>query len=495
MLALATEAARAAGTSPHRLVGLPILLLDVPIGNEAEFVFVRALAAAATEVLATVPAADQPTLGRLRDRLPMQIEQSDEVPFRDERTTSATSTSALSNLQRRLFSEQAGPIEGKPDDTVEVFSAPGEGRQCIEIARRVLSLARRGVPFERIAVLMRSPEEYRAYSRGAFNRAGIPVHYARGAVRPDPAGRTFCALLKCAAEGLSAQRFAEYLSLGQVPDAAPGGTPPDAAPGGDYGVGGGLAVERQSEVGPYHQSDIVDWIVAHERVVAGHLATVKIHAVRPKGDLGDPIPIFLAERFAWVLRLKAVEPLALMVSIEKLATGQRAHPDGQIIRGGDDASGREGIGRILPRVVIGLEGSPQGFLILDGQLSRRGFSVSLSSTSAVSCLRPRDSSRGSPAAKWSSAICSHMQQNPARKKAQPRCCWSLTNSRTPSRWRWTERSDVGRLGRRAAYPVGRPPGGSARVNAIDRVARQRRLARWPSHIGVPAIAKRPAPTG
>jgi hypothetical protein len=46
---------------------------------------------------------------------------------------------------------------------------------------------------------------------------------------------------------------------------------------------------------------------------------VKIHAVRPKGDLGDPIPIFLAERFAWVLRLKAVEPLALMVSIEKLA--------------------------------------------------------------------------------------------------------------------------------------------------------------------------------
>jgi hypothetical protein len=61
-----------------------------------------------------------------------------------------------------------------------------------------------------------------------------------------------------------------------------------------YAVGGGLAVERQSEVGPYHQSDIVDWIVAHERVVAGHLAAVKIHAVRPKDDLGDAIPIFLA---------------------------------------------------------------------------------------------------------------------------------------------------------------------------------------------------------
>ena len=96
-----------------------------------------------------------------------------------------------------------------------------------EIARRVLSLAGRGIPFDRIAVLLRSPEVYRANLEEAFNRADIPVHFARGAVRPDPAGRAFCALLKCAAEGLSAQRFAEYLSLGQVPDAAPSGAPPE----------------------------------------------------------------------------------------------------------------------------------------------------------------------------------------------------------------------------------------------------------------------------
>ena len=48
--------------------------------------------------------------------------------------------------------------------------------------------------------------------------------------RPDPAGRAFYVLLRCAAEGLSARRFAEYLSLGQVPDATPEGTPPEAAP-------------------------------------------------------------------------------------------------------------------------------------------------------------------------------------------------------------------------------------------------------------------------
>ena len=48
---------------------------------------------------------------------------------------------------------------------------------------------------------------------------------------PDPSGRAFCAsLLRCAAEGLAARRFAEYLSLGQVPDATSAGTPPEAAP-------------------------------------------------------------------------------------------------------------------------------------------------------------------------------------------------------------------------------------------------------------------------
>ena len=117
-----------------------------------------------------------------------------------------------------------------------MFSAPGEGRECVEIARRVLSIARRGVPFDRLAVLLRSPDGYRAYVEEAFNRAGIPAHFARGAVRPDPAGRAFCALLKCAANGLSARRFAEYLSLGQVPDATSDGAPPDAIPGSERWV-------------------------------------------------------------------------------------------------------------------------------------------------------------------------------------------------------------------------------------------------------------------
>ena len=242
VLALASEAASAVGGNKPRLIGLPMLFLDVPIRNEAEFVFVDLLSATATEVLATVPTADQPTLRHLRDQLRAQIGDLDQRSVGDESGAPTTSACALANLQRRLFKEEESSIEAKPDDTVEVFSAPGEGRECVEIARRVLAIARRGVPFDKVAVLLRSPEGYRAYLEEAFNRAGVPAHFARGAVRPDPAGRAFCALLKCAAEGLSARRFAEYLSLGQVPDATSDGAPPEAIPGSERWVSPRLRV-------------------------------------------------------------------------------------------------------------------------------------------------------------------------------------------------------------------------------------------------------------
>ena len=60
--------------------------------------------------------------------------------------------------------------------------------------------------------------DYVAHLEEAFARAAIPYFFARAATRPHPAGRALLALLACAAEGLSARRFAEYLSLAQVPD-------------------------------------------------------------------------------------------------------------------------------------------------------------------------------------------------------------------------------------------------------------------------------------
>jgi hypothetical protein len=100
MLALASEAASAVDGNRSRLIGLPILLLDVPIRNEAEFVFVDSLATAATEVLATVPTTDQATLRRLRDRLRPQVDDLDQGSRGDESGASARSASALTNLQR-----------------------------------------------------------------------------------------------------------------------------------------------------------------------------------------------------------------------------------------------------------------------------------------------------------------------------------------------------------------------------------------------------------
>jgi ATP-dependent helicase/nuclease subunit B len=217
----------AASAPAHPLAGLPLLMLDVPVATKAELGFVQALAAAAPEVLATVPAADRATLARLRDELHWPVEDLDP-------DLSAVAGPGLDRLRRNLFREGgAAPARILPATSVGIFSAPVEGRECVEIARRVLARAREGIPFDRMAVLLRSPEDYRANLEEAFGRAGIPVYFARGARRPDPAGRAFFALLKCAAEGLSARRFAEYLSLGQVPDASAEGAPPAGASRGD----------------------------------------------------------------------------------------------------------------------------------------------------------------------------------------------------------------------------------------------------------------------
>src|SRR5205814_5788926 len=95
--------------------------------------------------------------------------------------------------------------------------------------------AEAGVPFDRMAVLLRAPAQYRPLLEEALARAGVPGHFASGTLRPDPAGRAFLALLACAAERFSARRFAEYLSLGEVPQAL-AGAPPPAPPSGERWV-------------------------------------------------------------------------------------------------------------------------------------------------------------------------------------------------------------------------------------------------------------------
>jgi len=184
----------------------PLLLLDVPLESNVEFELARRLIASAPETLITVPFGDLATLGYL-ETLGAPVE-----------VLEPSGDSDLAALRRSLFATPQ-PAERAARGDVRLFSAPGEGRECVEIARRILDEARRGTRFDDIAVFLRSPREYLGLLENAFDRAGIGGWFDRGARRPHPSGRAFLAILSCAVERLSAVRFAEYLSLAQVPDA------------------------------------------------------------------------------------------------------------------------------------------------------------------------------------------------------------------------------------------------------------------------------------
>lgn len=185
----------------------PLLFLDVRIHSAIEKVFVGELAAASKEVLFTCPAGDLRTLENLK-----AIPGMEQIPH-----VSSSKHSSLARLRSYLFADSVPP-KGKSDDEIVFFSAPGEEREAVEIARRILGEAEKGVPFDRMAILLRGPENYSGLIEAALGRAGVPAYFTRGNRRPDPSGRALLALLACAAEGLSARRFAEYLSFAQVPD-------------------------------------------------------------------------------------------------------------------------------------------------------------------------------------------------------------------------------------------------------------------------------------
>jgi ATP-dependent helicase/nuclease subunit B len=173
----------------HRLLGLPMVLLDI-----------------------------DPDAKLLRELLESVLAHAPEML--DARMVSGSSAGTpactLDRVRQSLFTA-AVPAADAPDQSVVYFSAAGESLECVEIARRICMRAAEGTPFDRMAILLRSPERYQPMVEEALRRAAIPAYFSRGVARPDPAGRAFLALLACAAEGCSATRFAEYLSLGQAP--------------------------------------------------------------------------------------------------------------------------------------------------------------------------------------------------------------------------------------------------------------------------------------
>jgi RecB family exonuclease len=195
-----------------RFAGIPCVMLDVAIETALESALIEALCTRAPSFLATTPAGDELTQSFLPHALKAEI-----VVLADE---FVSVPSSLRSLQDHLFANAPG--ESSLDATVSIVSAPGEMHEAVEIARRIQEEARRGVPFDKIAVLCHAGERYGPYLEEALNRAGIPAYFARGTRRPEPGGRALLQLLACARDNLSAKCFAEYLSLAQVPD-------PDAA--------------------------------------------------------------------------------------------------------------------------------------------------------------------------------------------------------------------------------------------------------------------------
>src|SRR5687768_7361680 len=205
---LFATATRAVAPRPFPLTpfsALPVLLLDVPFDSDAEAEFLWTLMKGSPNALVTVADGDMRTIAQLEKR-GIQIQRREPEGDTD-----------LTRLARHLFSPEPPPDRERTGELVW-FSAPGEGRECVEIARRILKEASNGIRFDEIAILIRSPQHYVGVLEHALTRAKIPAYFDRGIRRPHPAGRAFLAMLSCAVEGLSAKRFAEYLSLGQVPN-------------------------------------------------------------------------------------------------------------------------------------------------------------------------------------------------------------------------------------------------------------------------------------
>lgn len=200
---------------PTTLSRSSLLLLDVQIGSLAQRDFIRALKSDSVAILATIPEGDERSIAAFRQ-------------IADEYLSgAATATTSLDRVQHYVFGPTPESSYGE-DGRVQFFSAPGEGRECVEIARRIQAAARSGITFDHIGIALRSPQTYAPMLEAALERAGIDAYFARGIRRPDPSGRALIALLMCAEEGLSAKRFAEYLSLGQVPSLSKDGEAPAA---------------------------------------------------------------------------------------------------------------------------------------------------------------------------------------------------------------------------------------------------------------------------
>src|SRR5258706_3588269 len=143
LLGIAARAAAAGALDS--LKRMPMVLLDVAIAGQAERDFVHALSAIAPPVLATVPAGDGATLEALGAGASSAAAAQAEPESSD-----------LAQARAFLFAAAPPPRPAVRGDVL-FFSAPGQGPEMVEIARRILAEARAGASFAEMAGLFPAP--------------------------------------------------------------------------------------------------------------------------------------------------------------------------------------------------------------------------------------------------------------------------------------------------------------------------------------------------
>src|SRR4030095_2853844 len=103
-------------------LGLPLLLLDIPLSSKLEADLIAALWKRAPSVFATAARGDERTIEFLKHALDCKTIAS----------ADSNQTNSLSSVKRHLF-ENSKPDKSELDESVVLTSWPGEARECVEI--------------------------------------------------------------------------------------------------------------------------------------------------------------------------------------------------------------------------------------------------------------------------------------------------------------------------------------------------------------------------
>ncbi len=135
-------------------------------------------------------------------------------------TPSSAAASALSHLEQNLFSPRTPVFDGDAGETL-IFTASDRAAEAEMAADLVLDLARQGVRYRDIAIVVTDMDAYGAKLRRAFAKRDIPLFYdAKRPVLGHAAIDVMLAAVRFVTEGFSISCFLRIVKSGYAPCAA-----------------------------------------------------------------------------------------------------------------------------------------------------------------------------------------------------------------------------------------------------------------------------------